>query len=835
MEGLFIALVFTFGASLAQEQCQVTVENGSLSFSPLPEGAENGDPQVDSGPLEVWYFLPTWFVDAVQPDSLPYSVLDDSIEAAQCSVLVPPPENCTTSSFDIADPLDELVSWWTPAIAVSCVGAFMAIVVVVAVSIFWCLWCCGYCGGGRKQRESNYMDCKTCTFTFILLLFALLVLAGAILAFFSNEQAYRSLEQFQQPLDETADVYAGDTMEEVDTLFCQFNNVSEMTFQQLESTSECLSELQQRVDQLEEDYATLPGDITDAVSQLPAIVNATATLQEETAVLQTALDTIMQNITELQANCDESFCDDLIPDPTTFTITVDFPDLSREAEALNDDSTNVNLTREAQQSQETLRNLSEAIEAAQSDLLNPAVVSELNQSIFDWMTEVTGAILSAVNNDQNRDDCADFDDVMLSENSSIGQVRECLVDQGFEMVQEYDIYRYVVGYAVASLACITVVLVLIGITLGLVGFRRDYRPYQRTWISHCGGIFLLIAVAFAMFVSALLFFVSAASFFFAVNAQNVCEGLEGPEYDGIVNVVDDTELWGGSLLGSFLFNDSNEVFSLSQALENCEEDIAMYTAFNMSSAFPPSLRVREFADETSSEVTMSSDETLETFDYTSDDFLSQDVEDIVQNLEDVNAMIGPNPPQVLTLEFNITEAIENLMTVQTMLTNYSGDTGLANQTEEIIGQLNALSANISDIEAQVSALQENTEQFSDSVTKASSVVNATKELAVKITEVQDAIRVIENYAQFAVYFADQIEEEVGRCQPVWYMYTQLHNYVCVEGVESLNGFWWSLGFAALFSIPLIIFAIVTSVFYIRMKYYVQEYFDSYIDYPLKAY
>ena len=52
--------------------------------------------------------------------------------------------------------------------------------------------------------------------------------------------------------------------------------------------------------------------------------------------------------------------------------------------------------------------------------------------------------------------------------------------------------RYGFGIAVCSLALVTVVLVVVGIVMGVFGFRRDVRPYKRTGLSHCGGIFLLM-------------------------------------------------------------------------------------------------------------------------------------------------------------------------------------------------------------------------------------------------------------------------------------------------------------------------------------------------------
>ena len=75
------------------------------------------------------------------------------------------------------------------------------------------------------MKRSKYTDCKMVTFTIILFLFTLLLVVAVVLSFFSNEQTYRSLENFQTSLNNVAVIasdYAGDTLDQVETLFCRF-------------------------------------------------------------------------------------------------------------------------------------------------------------------------------------------------------------------------------------------------------------------------------------------------------------------------------------------------------------------------------------------------------------------------------------------------------------------------------------------------------------------------------------------------------------------------------------------------------------------------------------
>ena len=61
----------------------------------------------------------------------------------------------------------------------------------------------------------------------------------------------------------------------------------------------------------------------------------------------------------------------------------------------------------------------------------------------------------------------------------------------------------------------------------------------------------------------------------------------------------------------------------------------------------------------------------------------------------------------------------------------------------------------------------------------------------------------------------------------WPIRAWLHDPVCSHLVQ--NGFWWSVGFCVLMFVPIIIFSVLTSNYYFRMKEDVTA--DTYTDYP----
>ena len=129
--------------------------------------------------------------------------------------------------------------------------------------------------------------------------------------------------------------------------------------------------------------------------------------------------------------------------------------------------------------------------------------------------------------------------------------------------------------------------------------RQDKKPYERTRVSHCGGIFLLVAVGLTFAFGLLLLVLATIGFFFGANAQKVCQSLEAPDYLAFTNIVDNTELWGGSLLGVLIFqrtgisNNPTPALFISEALRSCQANEALYSSFNLSNLLPSGSIQRE--------------------------------------------------------------------------------------------------------------------------------------------------------------------------------------------------------------------------------------------------
>jgi hypothetical protein len=323
-----------------------------------------------------------------------------------------------------------------------------------------------------------------------------------------------------------------------------------------------------------------------------------------------------------------------------------------------------------------------------------------------------------IRNEYDIEDCPTLDEILAGDAGDttvdVGFIRQCYFNQFFERLQEYDVYRYAFGVIVCCLALTTVVLTLVGMILGVAGWRKDRSPDSRTRPSHCGGIVLLVDVGLTFLFAFVLLILASLAFFFGSNMQKICQAIEPPEYELYTRVVDNRELWGGSLLGEALLGEGRNL-SLSGALRACEANEALYTAFNLQSLFDVRDRIlntSEIFDDLQQQI----DDTINSFNYTSDSFLDNATQTALNDftsasVDSINITAFRETLSTDTLGFNLTETIATLMQLRDTF-DAAGAATLVTQTDGIISdlvtirdtQLGAIEGNVELLEQQVDQL-----------------------------------------------------------------------------------------------------------------------------------
>jgi len=308
----------------------------------------------------------------------------------------------------------QFASWWTWVIVFVAIGAILSLLFLIVGCIFWCCRCCGNCGGGRKAREYQYNDCKTITFTIILLIFTLLLLAGVILAFFSNEQSYQSLANFQTSINNAVDVataYVGNAVDQIETLLCQFlgnGGVATTVLDEALALNESLADITAniRVDVVNilETLDDLTTGINNTLTVLTNINTSSDTLEQLGNNLQDTTNAIASNVSSLTTQCimvlgPASICSQ-IPPSDMFATGANFsqlPDISGQISDVSNALQGVDLQQQIQDGLQTFDDTTQNIQNQVNSNLDSSTgalsqIMQLNGSIFETLGNVTSTV-----------------------------------------------------------------------------------------------------------------------------------------------------------------------------------------------------------------------------------------------------------------------------------------------------------------------------------------------------------------------------------------------------------------------------------------------------------
>lgn len=132
---------------------------------------------------------------------------------------------------------------------------------------------------------------------------------------------------------------------------------------------------------------------------------------------------------------------------------------------------------------------------------------------------------------------------------------------------------------------------------------------------------------------------------------------------------------------------------------------------------------------------------------------------------------------------------------------------------------------IENLNSTIRSLESTTEQINGTVEEVLSNVGAAQDfLNINTTQIvkTESKTFLDCQLSYFVNYADwaniTITQQVGRCGPVAGAVDSAEVILCSYIVESLNAFWFSLGWCLIFFIPSIIFSIKLAKYYMRMKF-----------------
>ncbi|CAH1258002.1 PROM1 [Branchiostoma lanceolatum] len=801
------------GSAASAGSCTVGTGNAvSCNFASLPSGQtyRTGDPHAAGG-LQGYYNLMSSFVRTIQPGEA-YKIINDVL-----------------GGVDILNYI--LTSW--QQLAVDYIGwvicgalgiAFLLLLPLVGL-IFCCCRCCGNCGGKMQQKEEDRTGCWRSFHSVCLFIVTVFMGTGVALALMSSMQMQPSVTGVGETIkDAFADVptYINNTKTQLNYIVNQqFDVVYDAIIQDIDDRGTLVG------DPVKAGLAVDVDPAIQAVMDMADTINvASVALQvvnNSLTVLQSKATEFTQNLTNIKNALDRFTCDATDNPCTTFNASLDTSGLTAEGDfsSLNIgselDSVNnvlsVNLTSLALQGKQEFDNISGIVEDTSASAVQ-GIKTQLD-SVKTTVQDIPNQ-LSVIDTIQNQ--ISGF---------------ESMVDDIVGYADQYTVY---VGYGAIGLCCLVLLLVLfnlMGLMFGACGSSKSDPPSDRSCMSTSGGNFLMASVGFAFLTGSLLMIIVFVLFLVGgLVERNGCQPLEPPNYDLIAQTLDST-----NFLGNMLCQNSTKQVSFADGLKQCGTGSGIYKAFGLDCV----LNISEYTNFRTKFPNLNT----QLNDITSSVNLSGIVilsEDAKNNLKEFNnsGVSGIDFDTFLNetrkglAATDLTAFADNLATAAAGFTLQSNKDRM-NAIIADLRDMQGLESEVDNVETNINTLKTASTTLQNDI---STVLTNAEAAEAKIQTdgpglVQSSVtayadRVLGYGDSFGQHVKDVVDNQVGDCGIVKKIYDAMVGNICDWFFNSLNGFWFGLGWCLLFYIPSMIFGVKLAKHYRRMEPDEEEY-DGYYD------
>uniref|UniRef100_A0A8C8R8J7 Prominin-1-A-like n=1 Tax=Pelusios castaneus TaxID=367368 RepID=A0A8C8R8J7_9SAUR len=771
-----------------------------MALKNLSQPEYQPEPAPPQGSLPGLFAMVHSFLGLVQPNAFPDDLLRNLIQQQTWTA-----ENAAYK---------EVLLYEIGFLVCAAIGLLFIILVPLVGLCFCCCRCCGNCGGTMYQKQSRRTGCRRRALFASVLLVTVLILAGNICAFISNSRISHAVSGSFGTFNTTLDnlrIFVSTIPQQVDFVIGTSDVPVNRANRSLQDIGPILggrivSELGEKA------YGALGSatqllDVTEQVrSELHAVNSSHQRLQQLQGELSRNLSQLQERINRTVQDCGRP-CSDVsvssLAPAANFSMV---PDVSSYLELLSNLSS-ANLNATLQQANETLNETPRKVEEQSRQVVSDA------QSQLGEVRRKIGAV---------RNDIPVLD--------TLGNITTKLDSLGGQAasyepkVATYDGYRWIVGICLCCLVLLIVLCNVLGLALGAIGLQPTALPIERGCLSNSGGNFFMVGVGFSFLYSWLLMLLVLVTFLLGGNTQTlVCrpwhdrELLQFLETSGLMahfNLSEMLGLKGGTVTLSGVYND-------------CQHDQPLWSALQLGQAVPL-------------------DDLLNISQYTSD--IAAAFERLNISLAPIT-FLSPRQKQLLRdvaasgLQPNFTSALQELernVTQGDLLALAAQLEKLANATDnrtrlELLDEAVALRQISAEIEArfppEMQTLNRSIQTLQATTPPVPGLVNDTLQrmedtqtfLDTRAAEIirnesQAFLQTLISYFDSYVAWANRtLTEEVGRCRPAAKSVDVAATIVCNYVVDSLNGFWFSLGWCTIFLLPSIILAVRLAKFYRRMK------------------
>lgn len=691
------------------------------------------------------------------------------------------------------------------------------IVLMPLVGLFLaCCRCCGNCGGKMYQKQTSSIHCRRRTLYWSAFITTIIILAGNICMFRSNEALKVSVDQSPVEINNTIgniNTFLTAVPEQIHYVVNEsYRTIQEVT-RNLDAIGPKLGkEIQGRfrgtLDPALHSVSLLDQETVNVDAQLKKLNSSLAQLQSSVDRLQANVTAVKNHINQTLSNPNCIGCNVLEPELHKLTLdtSISIPSLNKFQSAV-DEVIKTNLSSKIQEAEDYFNSIPQRVTNGTKD-----VVQDSKQLLGDIEAQISQVT----------------DDIPLS---GLANVMASLDEFHAEIVhvtpliEKVERIRWGVSVVLCCLVLLVVVCNLLGLVLGPMGLTSNVDPSKRSCTANCGGIFLMMGAFFSFLFSWLLMIVVLLLFQLGGSVYTlICEPWNNGE---LLKLIDTPGLIPGlDTLGPSLGLKTN--INISDVYRDCEENQPLWTTLHLNEVInlDELLNVSKYteqieqyfekADISLPAITLMTPEVqnqLSSFSTTAQDFDSTAVTQQMNNISSINLNTTADRLDELA-------AVQTNSDIQKELQNEARDLRQIQSDIKttIIPQLENLNSTIKNLRSTGEKINGTVGEVLNNIQAAQDFLNTNTTQIVKTESkgfLDCQLRYFTVYADWANL---TITQEVGHCGPVAGAVNSAEIILCSYTVESLNAFWFSLGWCIIFFIPSIIFSIKLAKYYRRMEH-----------------
>ncbi|KAA8583823.1 hypothetical protein FQN60_015031 [Etheostoma spectabile] len=672
------------------------------------------------------------------------------------------------------------------------IGVLYIVLMPIVGFFLACCRCCGNCGGKMYQKQTSSIHCLRRTLYWTAFVTTAIILAGNICMFKSNKAVKVSVDQSQMELNQTI----GNIQSFLAAVPQQVNNVVNESYRTVQEVTRNLDAIGPLLGtEIKERFR---GTLDPALHSVKLLDQETVNislyvdkLNSSLAQLQSSMDRIQANFTAVKNQINQTLskpncngCNILQSElqkiPLDISITIPtFNDFKSAVDEVN----KINLKSQIKKVEDYFDSIPQRVTNDTKD-----VVQSSKQLLGGIKTQI-----SEVTNDIPLSNLTKVSETLNQVQGEIGMVTPA--------VERAEYIRWAVCVVLCCMVLLVVLCNLLGLVLGPLGLKPKAQPTKRSCTSDCGGVFLLMGAGFSFLFSWLFMIVVLVLFLLGGNVYTLlCRPWSNGE---LFKLIDTPGLIPGLEIGPTLGLKTN--ISISEIYRDCKDNQPLWTTLHLY-------------------------ELIDLGDLLNVSKYTEQIQQLFEN-ENINlatiTLLSPEVKKQLGIFSNRATNIDSTAVTQKM--NNISSINL-NTTADKIDDIAVIQSN-NDIKKELQneardlrQIQTNIEttiipQLKNLNSTLQSLGSITEKINGTVGEVLSNVGAAQDFFNTSsAQIVRTITQQVGRCGPVAGAVDSVEIILCSHIVESLNAFWFSLGWCMIFFIPSIIFSIKLAKYYRRMKY-----------------